>query len=367
MLKVLQLITSYLEGRPFEDENVGESVDWKINDVNISEKLKGYRRKAKEHAINKEAADFNLNSIEELSINSIFYITKKSKGDYGIEDKLWEVILKDMESTYKTEEDHDISNFQVDKLRPIYKQAHTDLAAARSRSKKLLGDTKTNETEQMTATLLNFLTILSKQNILEDIFTKKYVTPLVSSYFIETEYLEVTGCGEESRGSKDRRKNGFGRKPNMMYKVVVDQNNLSIFFLEIKPKEQCDIMAHPGFTKLANLMKDEIDRLLIKNCPVDIPIYGMLVGGRHAFILGLDLCFTGLHRLFDVTSFCFPASSTDLAALDHTFDVMFHLMGLVNKSMEKTINFFKQTNEIKTPPLRRQFYVKSFHSPTRTN
>jgi hypothetical protein len=69
-----------------------------------------------------------------------------------------------------------------------------------------------------------------------------------------------------------------------MYKVVVDQNNQSIFFLEIKSKEQCDIMAHPDFTKLANLMKDEIDRLLFKNSPVDIPIYGMLVGGMTYFI-----------------------------------------------------------------------------------
>jgi hypothetical protein len=54
--------------------------------------------------------------------------------------------------------------------------------------------------------------------------------------------------------------------------------------MKIKSKEKSDILAHPDFTKLANLMKDEVDRLLFKNCPIDIPIYGMLVGGMIYFI-----------------------------------------------------------------------------------
>lgn len=96
----------------------------------------------------------------------------------------------------------------------------------------------------------------------------------------------------------------------------------------------------------------------------------------------MDLDYSGLYRLFDVASFCFPTSPTDLSVLDHAFDVMFNLMvsnhtlityspfsqfimlkGLVNNSAEKTISFLKQSNEIRTPPLRRQFYVKSFNSP----
>jgi hypothetical protein len=40
----------------------------------------------------------------------------------------------------------------------------------------------------------------------------------------------------------------------------------------------------------------------------------------------MDLSYTGLYRLFDVASFCFPTSTTDLAVLDHAFDAMFHLM-----------------------------------------
>lgn len=91
-------------------------------------------------------------------------------------------------------------------------------------------------------------------------------------------------CGEESLGSKYRRENGYGRKPDMMYKAVVGNNNQSIFLLEIKPKEHYDIMAHPDFTKLANLMKDEVDQLLFKNCSIAIPVYGILVGGMIYFI-----------------------------------------------------------------------------------
>lgn len=54
------------------------------------------------------------------SLNSIFYITK-SKAVYGIENELWNAMRKEIESTYQTEEDHDINDFQVEKIRPIYK------------------------------------------------------------------------------------------------------------------------------------------------------------------------------------------------------------------------------------------------------
>lgn len=70
----------------------------------------------------------------------------------------------------------------------------------------------------------------------------------------------------------------------MMYKVVVGAKTQGIFFLEIKPKEQPDIMRHPDFTKLANIMKDEIDQLLFKNCPISVPVFGMLIGGMTCFI-----------------------------------------------------------------------------------
>lgn len=41
---------------------------------------------------------------------------------------------------------------------------------------------------------------------------------------------------------------------------------------------------HPDFTKLGNLMKDEIDLMLKKDFPEDTPVFGILVGGNLKFI-----------------------------------------------------------------------------------
>lgn len=41
-----------------------------------------------------------------------------------------------------------------------------------------------------------------------------------------------------------------------------------------------DRIYHPDFTKLANLMKDEVDLMLNKDFPEDTPVFGVLLGGN---------------------------------------------------------------------------------------
>ncbi|RCI00892.1 hypothetical protein CU097_014872 [Rhizopus azygosporus] len=64
---------------------------------------------------------------------------------------------------------------------------------------------------------------------------------------------------EEALGSKAR-KGGLGLKG---LKVVTE-----------------DHIYHTDFAKLCNLLKDEIDHLLSKNCPTGIPVFGMHIGDK---------------------------------------------------------------------------------------
>lgn len=48
-----------------------------------------------------------------------------------------------------------------------------------------------------------------------------------------------------------------------------------------------DNIYHPDFLKLCNLMKDEINHLLKKNCSQEIPIFGDQVGGKFIWYLYL--------------------------------------------------------------------------------
>lgn len=41
-----------------------------------------------------------------------------------------------------------------------------------------------------------------------------------------------------------------------------------------------DDIYHPHFVKLANMMKDKIDYMLLKDCPDEITVYSMLIGSK---------------------------------------------------------------------------------------
>jgi hypothetical protein len=82
-------------------------------------------------------------------------------------------------------------------------------------------------------------------------------------------------------GSKAR-KGRLGRKSNGGYKVTYNDYEQQIIHVEVKgPKVVTeDHIYHSDFTKLCNLLKDEIDHLLSKDCPIEIPVFGMLIGGK---------------------------------------------------------------------------------------
>jgi N-acetyl-anhydromuramyl-L-alanine amidase AmpD len=77
-------------------------------------------------------------------------------------------------------------------------------------------------------------------------------------------------------------KNNQGRKSDGGIKFVYKNLEQQLFYTEIKNPRVIneDEVCHPDFVKLCNLLKDEIDLLLTKNCPFEIPVVGALVGDK---------------------------------------------------------------------------------------
>lgn len=82
-------------------------------------------------------------------------------------------------------------------------------------------------------------------------------------------------------GSKQRRER-YGRKSDGGLKVLYKELEQQVLHYEIKNSNLVneDWHYHPDFTKLLNIMKDEVDLLLKENCPEEIPMFGMLIGGK---------------------------------------------------------------------------------------
>ncbi|ORE05139.1 hypothetical protein BCV72DRAFT_311466, partial [Rhizopus microsporus var. microsporus] len=140
-------------------------------------------------------------------------------------------------------------------------------------------------------------------------------------------FVFIASSDEEALGSKAR-KGGLGRKSNGRYKVIYNDYEQQIIHAEVKgPKVITeDRIYHPDFTKLCNLLKDEFDYLLSKDCPTEISDFGMLIGGHRASVYAMDLEF-------------------------------------VDKSSKQCLEFLMKAATSGTPPAQRQLYVKSFRSP----
>ncbi|KAG1056797.1 hypothetical protein G6F43_001345 [Rhizopus delemar] len=147
--------------------------------------------------------------------------------------------------------------------------------------------------EMLCQSILNFLTEHSappSPRYNKDMFTKKFITPLLSPFLKETKYFKLFGNDEHSEGSKERR-GAHGRVPDRGFKVVYKEHGQQILLMEIKSPKVIseDKIYHPDFTKLANLMKDEVDLMLSKDFPEDTPVFGILVGGHNGRVFVMDL------------------------------------------------------------------------------
>lgn len=151
---------------------------------------------------------------------------------------------------------------------------------------------------------------------------------------------------DESGASRIRREKE-GLKSDYGLKVVYKDCEHHLLHVEVKGPNQVKEGSHrhPDFVKLCNLMKDEIDLLLREDCPFDIPIFGILIGGKNKsksvvtvfskmlMILGyavrvfvMDLVYSQVYRMYEIASFHIPFDITDLSRLDRSFISLIKLM-----------------------------------------
>ncbi|KAG1135994.1 hypothetical protein G6F37_012356 [Rhizopus arrhizus] len=56
-----------------------------------------------------------------------------------------------------------------------------------------------------------------------------------------------------------------------------------------------DDIYHSDFVKLANMMKDKINCMLLKDSPDEIPVYSILIGSYKVMVYALDLVYTHVY------------------------------------------------------------------------
>ncbi|KAI9263862.1 hypothetical protein EDC94DRAFT_583868 [Helicostylum pulchrum] len=262
---------------------------------NISKLLLKYRERCKEKVRDNKV----LSDIKQF-LNDTFLISKDNSR-YEINLGVYTQMISELTDKYDAclllDE---IDEFQVEYLRNTYKSCSNNREGAFN-SINLLSINRKGHKESILNSLRNLIKSAGynteKDN--EDMFTKRFVTPFLTPFMKEFKYFRMFSCDEESSGSRSRKKKKNGRRSNGGLEVVYKDNSHQIFHYEVRsPKIMTeDNIYHPDFLKLCNLMKDEIDHLLKKNCSQEIPIFGDLVGGHKITVYAMDLVYTNIYRL----------------------------------------------------------------------
>lgn len=262
------------------------------------------------------------------ALNGIYFISAKNDR-YGIRENIHNTMLSEMKERYSVEVNlSDLDSFQVENLRPNFNNAEENIKEAMKASNNLRFDNKGYK-EDMCSSLYNVLTEFSHptpKRLLEDEFTRRFIQPLFGPFLKEGKYNVIFGNRDESGASRIRTEKD-GLKSDYGLKVVYKECEHHLLHVEVKGPNQVKEGSHhhPDFIKLCNLMKDEIDHLLREDCTFDIPIFGILIGGYSVRVFVMDLVYSQVYRLYEITSFHIPFDITDLSRLDRSFNSLIKL------------------------------------------
>ncbi|KAG0162589.1 hypothetical protein DFQ30_001683 [Apophysomyces sp. BC1015] len=206
----------------------------------------------------------------------------------------------------------------------------------------------------------------STNDINEDTFVMNVIRPAFIPFLQETRFIKRNGCDARLDSSKRRRiLNGESRTSrfaDLSMKYQYGDLEELLLAIEVKPPKKLRKMRRPDFTKLANEMKDSIDKMIGDGLnSSEITCLGILVEGHKCTLLVMDLRFHFVYRLFPVSVFHLPQDHNDFwrlvdvyEALDTAKDLLLQTGRTCHQSYMYAIN----SN-------RREFTVPSFSTPTK--
>lgn len=194
------------------------------------------------------------------------------------------------------------------------------------------------------------------------------VAPFLCSNGVD---IILQGSSNPSLGSKERR-GSHGRVPDLSLIVKHNEYSAMPFICEVKPPSHMQGLNHkdvqkPDFIKLANMMKDEIDRM---DMIEEKKVYGLLVEGFRCQLFVMDLCYYKLYRFYMIDQFYLPRDLFDL----HTLVSCFKRLDFLEETMIEETNRLLD-NFAHLLPLERNVTLDhrpsrkrvSFRSPHRNN
>ncbi|KAI9497237.1 hypothetical protein BDB00DRAFT_805617 [Zychaea mexicana] len=320
---------------------------WEVAGVTISEKLLDYRQATIVKAESKCLDTYQ----EELSINSIFLfdaihsVYPSSCLEYGFKSATWEAITEECHELYPLEQLSDSIEATISKFAKAAKRKYAQCTEIIDSIPHGGGD----DTRCIKESLRNIVSVYSprsskKTDKAESTFSISAVYPLVLSFLEETDM--TTRVGTDGRAHREKTessgKGGYqfsDLSVNFEYGLMPKQG---LLIVEIKPPHKVRTGSRPDLVKLANEMKDSLDKMVQDG--VDNPkitILGLLVEGFRCTLFVMDLKYQAVYRLIPLAVFYIPRDLHDFDVLSSSFEALVTMRQMVSANANLCFDFHR--------------------------
>ncbi|KAG2221185.1 hypothetical protein INT45_007762 [Circinella minor] len=231
---------------------------------------------------------------DQRALNCIFLIDgleceASSRLQYGFDEEEWGAMLEEVKELYP------VRSLNDDVVKTIFKFAEagdTDFGRCRSIIKKIPDDIIGDDNSCIELSMYNILESYkpnssNKAGKQESSFSIDSVYPVFLPFIDETETTTRCGTDGQAQGSSERRNSVGSSKStgrfsdlpvNFSFGSMPEQG---LVIVEIKPVEKVKNGSRPDFAKLANEMKDALDKMVRDGMDdEDITVLGVLIEGN---------------------------------------------------------------------------------------
>ncbi|KAI7853080.1 hypothetical protein BDC45DRAFT_606962 [Circinella umbellata] len=338
-----------------------------VNGVSVTERLLQYRNQAIEYAKEGLLETYQ----EELALNSIILIdgvecAPNSRLQYGFSHEEWDRMLKECKDLYPVE------NLELDVKSTIFKFAEVgnkDFNSCKNIIKELPDDAENNECIELS---MRIIAEMYKPKSSNKAGKQKYsfsidsVYPVFLPFFDETDLTTRSGTDGQAQVSEERCGSIDGSKGTCRFSDLsinfsfgsMPEQGLAI--VEIKPPEKVRNGSRPDFIKLANEMKDSIDKMVNDGMDdADISVVGVLVEGFKCTMFVMDLKYQATYRLIPLSIFYLPRSRQGFYVLPFAYESLAILRKMTYFNANKCHAFHLKKKRL---TVRNNYVVKSYDS-----
>ncbi|KAI9497240.1 hypothetical protein BDB00DRAFT_805634, partial [Zychaea mexicana] len=283
---------------------------WEVAGTTISEKLLEYRQativKAESKCLDTYQEEFSVNSI--FLLNAIHSIYPSSCLEYGFKSAMWEAITEECHELYPLEQLSDSIEATISKFAKATKRKYAQCT-------EIIDSIPHGRSDDT--------------RCIKELLRNMYVT-FITDGRAHREKTESSGKGGYQFSDLS---------VNFEYGLMPKQG---LLIVEIKPPHKVRTGSRPDLVKLANEMKDSLDKMVQDG--VDNPkitILGLLVEGFRCTLFVMDLKYQAVYRLIPLAVFYIPRDLHDFDVLSSSFEALVTMRQMVSANANLCFDFHR--------------------------